>query len=175
MGRSLCCAAIAALVALGFPIPAAVASQPLHGEDSGTFTDRNFCGTGERVRIHFETAFSSSERDSVIKTQHRGSLTFTNEAATVILSFAGQFTDTILSRQGGVVVHRLVTKGLPIKIKPERGGVLTRDAGLLVERVTVKNGNIVASEIIRMSGPHPVAQSGGTLFCVVMTDALNLT
>jgi hypothetical protein len=50
--------------------------------------------------VLFESLFNESERDGVFKTEHQGSFTFIYGDASVIVSFAGQFTDTIVATRG---------------------------------------------------------------------------
>ena len=97
-----------------------------------------------------------SERDGVGKAEHRGSVTFSYGDASVILSFAGQFTDTIVATEaGGVEIHQLISKGIPVKIQLANGPVLLIDAGVIVVLVTVQNGN-GDLQIVSMNGPHPL-------------------
>src|SRR6266568_9118803 len=91
--------AIAAVVAVA-PV-AASGAMPEHAFHSESFTDPDFCGTGASVDGFFESIFTASERDGVIKTEHQGSVTFTYGDASVVMSFAGQFTDTIVAREEG--------------------------------------------------------------------------
>ena len=106
-----------------------------------------------------------SERDGVGKAEHRGSDTFSYGDASVIVSFAGQFTDTIVATEaGGVEIHQLISKGIPVKIQLANGPVLAVDAGVIVVLITVQNGNDVDDQIVSMSGPHPLAVNG-SLFC----------
>jgi len=94
--------------------------------------------------------------------------------ASVIVSFAGQFTDTIVATgPGGVEIHQLISKGIPVKIQLANGPVLAVDAGVIVALNTVQFGNRVDEQIVSMSGPHPVAVSG--LFCTVVPQALGIT
>ena len=88
-----------------------------------------------------------SERDGVGKAEHHGSVTFTYGDASVVMSFAGQFTDTIVATEaGGVEIHQLISKGIPVKIQLANGPVLLIDAGVIVELVTVQNGNEIDHE-----------------------------
>jgi len=154
--------------------PTAAEAKPVHGRHMESFTDRNFCGTGSLVRVNFKSAFSATERDGSIKTQHQGRFTFRHGDSSVIVMFAGQFTDTIVAQEGDAQVHQLVSKGVTEKIKLPHGPVLSIDAGLIVERVTVVDGNVVDVQIVRMAGPHPEAVSGGSLFCEVVPGALGI-
>jgi hypothetical protein len=110
------------------------------------------------------------------KVEHHGSDTFTYGDASVIVSFAGQFTDTIVATEaGGVEIHRLVAKGIPVKIQVANGPVLVIDAGLIAVLNTVRDGNLLNSQIVSMSGPHPVGESGSSLICEIIPQALGIT
>jgi hypothetical protein len=163
---------LAAVVAVAPTL--ALGAKPEHGYHSESFTETNFCGTRTSVDGFFESIFTASERDSVVKVEHQGSVTFSYGDASVIVSFAGQFTDTIVATgEDGVEIHQLISKGIPVKIQLANGPVLAVDAGVIVMLNTVQHGNRVDEQIVSMSGPHPVAVSG--LFCTVVPQALGIT
>lgn len=123
--------AAAALVAVAAVTPASATPEPPeHGYHSESFTDPNFCGTGATVEGFFESTFTASERDGVFKIEHHGSTTFSYGDASVIVSFAGQFTDTIVATgAGGVEIHQLISKGILVKIQQPNGqSLLSRPA-----------------------------------------------
>jgi hypothetical protein len=163
---------LAAVVAVAPTL--ALGAKPEHGYHSESFTETNFCGTGTSVDGFFESIFTASERDGGFKVEHQGSVTFSYGDASVIVSFAGQFTDTIVATgEDGVEIHQLISKGIPVKIQLANGPVLAVDAGVIVVLNTVQHGNRVDEQIVSMSGPHPVAVSG--LFCTVVPQALGIT
>jgi hypothetical protein len=163
---------LAAVVAVAPTL--ALGAKPEHGYHSDSFTATNFCGTGSSVDVFFESIFTASERDGGFKVEHQGSFTYTYGDASVIVSFAGQFTDTIVATgPGGVEIHQLMSKGITGKIQLANGPVLAVDAGVIVVLNTVQHGNVVDEQIVSMSGPHPVAVSG--LFCTVVPQALGIT
>ena len=167
--------AASALVAVAAGTPATATPGP-PGYHTESFTVPNFCGTGATVEGFFESAFTVRERDGVFKIEHHGSTTFSYGEASVVVSFAGQFTDTIVATgAGGVEIHQLASKGIPIKIQLPNGPVLALEAGVIVELITVQNGNELDHQIVRMNGPHPIAASGGSLFCAVVSQALGIT
>jgi len=164
--------AIAAVVAVA-PM-AASGAKPEHGFHTESFTDPNFCGTGASVDGLFESIFTANV--STGQAEHQGSVTFTYGDASVVQSFAGQFTDTIVATgAGGVETHQLVSKGITEKIQLPNGPVLSLDAGVIVELVTVQDGNILDDQIVSTNGPHPEAASGYSLFCEVVPQALGIT
>jgi hypothetical protein len=165
------------IVAMAAVVPiAASGAKPEHAFHSESFTLPDFCGTGASVDGFFESIFTASDLNGVIKTEHQGSVTFTYGDASVVVGFAGQFTDTIVATgAGGVETHQLVSKGITEKIQVPTGPVLSLDAGVIVELVTVQDGNILNDEIVSTNGPHPEAASGYSLFCEVVPQALGIT
>ena len=94
-------AAIAAsLTAIG---AGAIAANPtvVHFSDSGTFTDDNFCDTGETVNGTFDVKGTEwlTPNQADYRNTAQGTNTFTNPAngASVNFHFAGPFTATIVS------------------------------------------------------------------------------
>jgi hypothetical protein len=154
----------------------ASAAKPEHGFHSESSIDPDFCGTGASVAVFFESIFTTSERDGVNKTEHQGSFTYSYNGSSVVESFAGQFTDTIVATaEDGAETHQLVSKGIPTKLSLPSGPMLSLDAGVIVELVTVQDGNVVNDEVVSTNGPHPEASSGGGLFCQVVPEALGIT
>jgi hypothetical protein len=162
---------IAAIVGVA-PVAGALGEHTFHSE---SFTDPDFCGTGASVDVLFESIFNQSEHD-LTKAEHQGSVTFTYGDASVVMSFAGQFTDTIVATEaGGVEIHQLISKGITEKLQSPNGPVLLIEAGVIVMLNTVQDGNILNSQIVSMNGPHPDAASGGSLFCEIVPEALGIT
>jgi hypothetical protein len=163
--------AIAVMVAVA---PMAASGAAVHSSES--FTDPDFCGTGASVDVLVENTLAHlSFRDAVGQAEHHGTVTFTYGDASVILVFAGQFTDTIVATEpGGVEIHQLISKGIPMKVQLANGPVLAIDAGVIVELVTVQNGNEIDHEFVSMNGPHPFAENG-SLFCEIVPQALGIT
>jgi hypothetical protein len=173
--RFLALIAVAAVVAAA-PTLALGANERARGYHSEAFTDPNFCGTGADVEGFFESIFTASERDGTFKVEHQGSVTYSYGDAAVIVSFAGQFTFTLVSTgEGGVETRRLISKGLPVKIQLANGPVLARDAGIIVQLVMSQNGNEINVQTVSTSGPHPIDASGGSQFCEVVPQALGIT
>lgn len=172
-------AAALALVA----VPAAIAANPgvNHFEFSDTFTDDNFCGTGETVSGTVSghgTEFFAPNKPVEYWNTTEGKVRFTNplNGTTVILHFAGPFLATVISGdpETGTFVEEVTNIGLPELIRLAHGGVLSRDAGVIGFRNTWVDDELVSSEIIFNKGPHPNAESDFERFCEVMTDALGL-
>jgi hypothetical protein len=169
-----------ALVAL----PAAVAANPgvVQFDFSGTFTDYNFCDTGETVEGSFSghgTEFLSPNKAVDYWNTTVGNVSYTNPAndATVLLHFAGPFQVKIVSGdpETGTWVEETTNIGLPEHFRTQHGGVLTLDAGIIGFRNTFVDDESVSSEILFVKGPHPQAESDFELFCEVIPDALGLS
>jgi hypothetical protein len=179
MRRSILMGVIALAVLALAPV-AASAGPDEHFRDVGTFSDPDFCGTGQTVEGTFNVLVNlwilpEDPRDFSKITQS-GKVMFTNpeNGRTVLLSFAGRVTNTILEGDPfGLHTHLYTTAGLPEKIQTSHGAVLTRDAGLIAERITFDQGEVVDYSAT-WRGPHPEAESGFELFCEVMIPALGL-
>ena len=90
----------------------------------------------------------------------------------VIVSGAGQFTDTTISGDSEHVhTHPFTSKGLPSKVQTAHGSVLFRDAGLIAFGV-VFDGDAFTSSEVANKGPHSEAHSDFTLFCDTVVPAL---
>ena len=178
MGRLLISALAIAVVVAAAAVAPMIASgaKPEHAFHSESSTDPDFCGTGASVDVFFESIFTASDRNGVIKTEHQGSFTYTYGDTSVVVSFAGQFIDTIVATgTGGEETHQLISKGITEKIQVPNGPVLSLDAGVIVELVTVQDGNVISDQIVSTNGQHPEAASGGSLFCEVLPRALGIT
>jgi hypothetical protein len=174
-----------ALVVVGLALvalPTALAANPnvQHFDFSGSFTDPDFCGTGTAINISFSghgTDFLAPKKAD-FRSVVVGNTIFENPLTgdSVRQHFANQFRDTIISGDPeGLHVHEFVVKGLPELFKLQRGGVLTRDAGMIVFHSTqMGEGEEISLEIVRVSGPHPAAESDFTLFCELMPEALGI-
>jgi len=169
----------ASLTAIG---ASAIAANPTvsHFSDSGTFTDDNFCDTGETVEGMFDVKGTEwlTPNQADYRNNTQGTVTFTNPAngATVIEHFAGPFTATIVSfNEDGGTTELHTFKGLPEQIKTPHGGVLLRDAGYVTFlRTFDADGEMVSSEVVLERGPHPDLDSDFEAFCEVTVPALGL-
>jgi hypothetical protein len=179
--RPLLCAFLLAAVLAPTSANAIVTGPPDERfRDVGTDVDTDFCGTGETVNVAFNVRVNlwvlPEDPEDFAKLTQSGKVTFTAENGnSVRITFAGQVTNAIVSGDpNGVHTHAFTTKGLPEKIQTVHGPVLTRDAGLIVERLTfAANGDVINYQAT-WKGPHPEAASDFELFCEVMTDALAL-
>jgi hypothetical protein len=174
-----------ALVVVGLAVaPAsAPAANPTvnHFTDSGTFTDTDFCGTGETVNGSFSTRVTEFLTPNQPGTDYRntsvGNTYLTNPANgnTIRVHFAGQFTATVVSTTATGFTELDTNIGAPEVIKTPHGGVLSRDAGYIQFLNTFDNqGNFVSGQLVIDRGPHPEAEQDFALFCDVATSALGL-
>jgi hypothetical protein len=172
---------VAAALGLG-GVPSAVAANPEvnHFTFSDSFTDEDFCGTGQAVDISVSghgTEFFAPNQPVDYWNTVEGNTVFTNPLndATVNNHFAGTFSDTTISGDPERVhTHEFTNKGLPEMLRTEQGGVLTRDAGYIVFQTTFDGDEFISSEIVVNKGPHPEAESDFELFCQILPAALGL-
>ena len=181
MWRVAFLASAAAVAALAVVATGALAANPtvIHFSDSGSFTDPNFCGTGESVNVAFDFRGTDWLTPNHVSFQGtvNGPDTFTNPAngSTVVAHITGLATQQLVSSSpsGDTVLDS--HKGLPEQLKTTNGTVLTRDAGYIQFLDTFdSDGNQISSQIVIDRGPHPDAESGGAVFCDVATSALGL-
>jgi hypothetical protein len=152
-----------------------------HFTDSGTFTDNDFCGTGETVNGSFAVKVTEfltpNQSNADYRNTSEGNNYFTNPANgnTIIVHFAGAFTAKVVSTTATGYTELDTSKGLPEQIKTAQGSVLTRDAGYIQFLDTFdSNGDFVSGQIVIDRGPHPEAEQDFALFCSVATKALGL-
>jgi len=174
---------IVAAFALG-GVPSAVAANPgvHHFTDTGSFTDDNFCETGQAVDVSVSihgTEFLAPNQPVDYRNTGVGDIVFTNPSngATVIDHFAGNFSETLISGDpAGLHTVERTFNGLIHSYRTD-SGVLYRGAGYVVvhvDRDVLPNGEVVdlSTEIVVDRGPHPDVESGFTLFCDVIVPAL---
>jgi hypothetical protein len=170
-------------ITLGLALmPTAASAAPPevdHIRDVFTNTDPDFCGTGQAVDVEGDVRFTDwfSPPDGPFMTSFSGKVTFTNPdtGLSVVSSFAGHSTETIISGDPeGIHTVLATTTGLPEKIQTKNGPVLLRDAGLIVFEITFDGDEFISQETLLVKGPHPEEASDFTLFCEVMTEALGI-
>jgi hypothetical protein len=171
---------IVAALGLG-AMPSAVAASPgaTHFTFTESFTDGDFCGTGQAVDITVTvkgTEFSAPNQpvDSRNVTQVTVVHTNPENGATVVRRAAGLVTDTLISGDPeGVYTVETTVRGLAGSLQTADGLVLL-GAGYLVLHETFKGEELLNREIVINKGPHPNAESNLALFCDVTTEALGL-
>ncbi len=172
---------VVAALALG-GAPSAVAAEPgvNHFAFSASFTQEDFCGTGQAVNVFISvhgTEFLAPNQPVDYWNAGPGTIVYTNplNGATVVDHFAGAFSETLISGDpAGIHTVERTFKGLIHSYRTEQG-VLYRGAGSVVVHV-VRNGEEedLSTEIIVDRGPHPDVESGFTLFCETIPPALGL-
>lgn len=171
------------VVALGLGgAPSAVAAEPgvNHFTITESFTDGDFCGTGQAVDVSISirgTEFLSPNQPVGYRNVSQGNVVYTNPQndTTVIRHFAGPVSDTIISGDPqGVNTHELIVSGLSGQVRTAGGSVLL-GAGYIVFHEVFNGDEFVSREIIVNRGPHPNLESDLALFCDVVTDALGLS
>jgi hypothetical protein len=171
------------VVALGLgAAPSAVAADPdvNHFTITESFTDGDFCGTGQAVDASVfvrGTEFLAPNQPVDYRTVTEGNVVYTNpqNGATVIRHFAGPLSDTIISGDPeGVHTHELALSGLSGLLRTADGAVLL-GAGYIVFHEVFNGDEFISREIVVDRGPHPNLESDLVLFCDVMTDALGLS
>lgn len=172
----LLAAATCVLVLVGTPV-AQAAPRNEHFSESGSFLERNFCGTGEAVRVTFSVkgTFHDRERGTDFVTV-RGTETLTARSTgrTVIGHFANRVSDEFIENADGTLTIRTTIKGLAQQYRLKGGGLITRDAGVIRITITIDENGELISEEITFKGPHPEAASGFTLFCRLIPEALGI-
>jgi hypothetical protein len=154
--------------------------KPVEDDFSESFVDSDFCGTGEEVALSIEAnqrlwfGETGGDAEQVLKAVFNIEITFTFGSATLIERSAGQTLNTIVvGLESGPHTHEFVERGLRARLKLENGGVLIRDAGVLVYRVSFDaNDEVVGLEIIDVRGPHPGFDSDA--WCEAATQALGI-
>jgi hypothetical protein len=173
-------------VPAGLAATAVLLSAPAHAASPGperfsfteAFTDKDFCGTGATVQGTFSVTgvrFLSPKNVDFAET-YQVKQTFTFEGTTVVNQAAGRFTSELVSVGAkGEQTFAFTSRGLQESFRVKGGGgLLTRDAGRITFLVTRDAKGAFVSEEIIQSGPHPAADSGFTLFCELIPEALGI-
>jgi hypothetical protein len=154
------------------------AAAPQHVNFSGTQSNVDVCGIPVTVTYsgvdNFWPVFDSSGNRIAFKDTHQEQDTFTAaNGQSITLHVAAQETQTTTTNPDGIVTVVSTYKGLPEQIETPNGPVLTQDAGLITFVDTFDAaGNFLSDTISVENGPHPEADSGGALFCQVVTAVL---
>jgi hypothetical protein len=155
--------------------------KPVEDDFSDSFVEPDFCGTGADVAISIEAnqrlwlGETGGDPEQVLKAVFNIEITFTFGSTTLIERSAGQTLNTIVvGLEAGPHTHEFTEKGLRARLKLEHGGVLIRDAGVIVYRVSFDaDDEVVGVEIIDIRGPHPAFVSDA--WCEAATAALGIT
>jgi hypothetical protein len=173
---------VAVVAVLGLvAVPAAAAAEPgiIRFEFSGTFTDPDFCATGQTVNGAFAehyTLFTDPNRPGIDESLTlEGRTTFTNplNGETVVIHFAGARQNVFPGDPGRVIATDIGLRTQIVHHGP--GGLLTRDAGFVVVDFTF---SIIGGEIVLARGHHPFIEDlveGNDTACALLTSALGLS
>jgi hypothetical protein len=179
---------IVAAIALG-GVQSAVAANPgvNHFSFTESFTDPNFCGTGQPVDISLSvkgTEFLAPNQPVDSRNVTQVNVVMTNHpdnGATVIRHAAGLVSNTIISGDpAGVHTVETTVKGLSGQLRTADGAVLL-GAGYLVLHEEFNGEEFVSRTIVVDKGPHPNIESDLThqgdlaFFCEAATAALGLS
>jgi hypothetical protein len=171
--------AVALMAIAGAPAALAQSQQHDHFRDIFTDVDDDFCGTGETINLAGNVLVNewSAPHKGDFKSTATGTITLTNPLTgdTAVNRFAGPiWVVNISGDPEGDHVEEVTVKGLPERWKLAHGRVLIRDAGYVVIRNTIENGELVDQEILLIHGPHPDLESDFALFCEVLPEALGI-
>jgi hypothetical protein len=120
----------------------------------------------------------------LFKSTGRGTVTITNPATgkSITQRFAGAVKDlTVVDNGDGTITVRTAATGVPSEVRLSDGTVAFKDVGRIVFAAVIDyNGTptdveddvFISQTIESISGPHPEAESGFTLFCEVVVPAL---
>jgi hypothetical protein len=173
-------ALLVALVAVLAIIPGtALGAKPIeqfHDHFTESFSDV-LCGIPVDVTFVVTDNFFLLEDDSFRDTASVRA-TFTNpvNGKSVVISNAGQVSGPppIIDEEAGTITFLTNFKGLPEKVQTAQGPVLLRDVGFVqfADTFDLATGDFISSEVVFVKGPHPDLDSDFTLFCEVITGAL---
>ena len=171
--------AVAALVLGAAPAAHAANPQVHRFIDSGSFTDPDYCGTGQAVQVSFEVRvveFLAPNQDVDVAQVAQGTFTLTNPetGATVQNHFAGPFVGRLSGDPAGLHTLEYTSPGLNEQLRLEHGRVLSLDAGFLTFRDTFDGEEFLSGEIVISHGPHPDTETDFALFCELTSTALGL-
>jgi len=167
---------------MGLVSPAS-AGKPEQDREHVVFVaeDQDVCGINVDVVVDVrfnDRAFFDADGNFVrFLGTSSGSNTFVNDAGeSVVATFANvvRETESIDEAANTITVHSSV-RGLAEKLKlPHGGPVLVKDVGLItfVNVFDLATDEQISTEIIVNHGPHPLAESGFTLFCEIITSEL---
>lgn len=175
-------AGLAAALVLALAATTAGAAPPQHDRGTdGPFPDE-VCGIPGTTTVRFNNVSTDLGNDTVFD---RGSFaavfTADETGKSITIKGAGPTTtQTIVDEAAGTITFIQTIAGVPELVKITNGGVLLRDAGLVVERVRVfefdpateEVGDLLSDDWAFLAGPHPDLESGFTRFCEVVEPYL---
>lgn len=164
----------------GAPSALAASPDPNRFTIMESFTDDNFCGTGQSVDVSVSVKgmeFFAPNQAVDYRNIAEVKVVHTNpeNGAIVVRHAAGLISQTLVSGDPeGVHTVEVIVSGLSGQLRTADGSVLL-GAGYVVFREVFNGEEFVSREILVNRGPHPNLESDLALFCDVTTDALGLT
>jgi hypothetical protein len=175
-------AAVAGFVLMMVSVSPASAGKPDTERDHVVFVDedQDVCGVNVDVVVDVrfvDREFLDKNGDFVrFMETSSGSNTFVNDAGeSVTVSFANVIrVSTVVDEAAGIATETLSVRGLASKFTTSHGRPLSQDVGLItfVNVFDLATEQLISSEIATVSGPHPEAEGGFTLFCEIITAEL---
>jgi hypothetical protein len=179
MRKPLLAGLVAALV---FAVAPANAAAPEH--DMGT--DGPFpgeaCGIAVTITVTFNNVHTELGNDTFFDRGTFSAVFVANESGkSITLKSAGAVrSQEIVDETAGTITFIDTVAGVPELVKITGGRVLTRDAGLVLNRVRVfeldpatgEPGDLISDTWEFLGGPHPDLESGFERFCEVVEPYL---
>ena len=171
--------AAASLILGVAPAAQAANTNNEHFAITESFTEFDFCGTGQAVEVTVTaraTSFPAPNEPNVDFAQNsRVTVTWFNPetGATVIGHVANRFlVGTVSGDPEGIHIDEVTWHGLD-QIRLDNGRALITNAGNITVTETWNGDELLTSEITVNNGPHPTFEDE-QLFCEVVTAALGL-
>jgi hypothetical protein len=173
--RALLVALVAALAVVPGTALGAQPTAQFHDHFTDSFSDE-ICGIPVDIDLVVTDNFFLYANED-FKDTSSVMATFTNplNGNAVSVNNAGQVEGhAVIDEEAGTITFFTSFKGLPEKIQTENGPVLLRDVGFVTfaDTFDLETGDFISSEITFLAGPHPDLDSDFTLFCGVISDAL---
>jgi hypothetical protein len=174
------------LLAMVHPAAAAKPLERSHEHIVETFSD-TVCDIPVTITVDIINNIQVRLADNgfpLFKSTGRGTVTITNPASgkSITNRFAGANRDlTVVDNGDGTITVRTAVSGGPEEVRLSDGTVAIKDVGRIVLATVLDyNGTptdteddvFISQTIESVSGPHPDAESGFTLFCEVVVPAL---
>jgi len=172
---------VLAMVAAVLSVQLAVAAKPIHEkfEVDDTFSE-NLCGIEVTTRLLIKGNVLIRDDGTVLDTSLIRVRWTNADGDWVTNMVAGPFRFTTIENADGTVTFRTAISGVHSKLRTSEGLTAAFDRGRIIFETTVdlndpedpEDDVVISDEIVFQAGPHPEADSGFTLFCDVIQDAL---
>ena len=159
----------------------ALGAKPIHEKFvvDETFED-NLCGIEVTTRLLIKGNVLIRDDGTVLDTSLIRVRWTNADGDWVTNMVAGPFRFTTIENADGTVTFRTAIRGVHSKLRTSEGLTAAFDRGRIIFETTVdlndpedpEDDVVISDEIVFQAGPHPEADSGFTLFCDVIQDAL---